>query len=93
VFLMRRRWTPPLLSRLAAGALLAAFLIIGLTAPRFAVAAQKEKPTMPPLTLKVGDPAPDFTLKDQNQQPVTLSGFRGKKQVVLAFYVFAFTGG
>jgi len=43
--------------------------------------------------LKVGDRAPDFTLPDQNGNPVTLSSFQGKKNVVLAFYVLAFTGG
>jgi len=37
--------------------------------------------------------APDFTLLDQNRKEVKLSDFRGKKNVVLAFYVFAFTGG
>lgn len=35
---------------------------------------------------KVGDAAPDFTLKDQNGEAVTLSGFRGEKNVVLYFY-------
>jgi cytochrome oxidase Cu insertion factor (SCO1/SenC/PrrC family) len=44
-------------------------------------------------TLKVGDMAPDFTLVDQNRNKVTLSDFRGKQNVVLAFYVLAFTGG
>ena len=43
--------------------------------------------------LKVGDHAPDFTLPDQDGHPVTLSSFQGKKNVVLAFYVLAFTGG
>jgi peroxiredoxin len=43
--------------------------------------------------LKVGDTAPDFTLTDTTGQKVTLSEFRGKSNVVLAFYVFAFTGG
>jgi len=43
--------------------------------------------------LKVGDKAPDFTLPDQNGQKVSLSSFQGKKNVVLAFYVLAFTGG
>ena len=42
---------------------------------------------------KVGDMAPDFTLPDQNNKPVKLSDFRGKKNVVLAFYVLAFTAG
>ncbi len=36
--------------------------------------------------IKVGDTAPDFTLKDQDQQDVKLGDFRGKKNVVLAFY-------
>ncbi|MGH7236688.1 MAG: peroxiredoxin [Nitrospiraceae bacterium] len=36
--------------------------------------------------IKVGDPAPDFSLKDQDQKDVKLSEFRGKKHVVLAFY-------
>ena len=43
--------------------------------------------------LKVGDMAPDFTLPDLKNQKVKLSDFRGKSNVVLAFYVFAFTGG
>ena len=36
--------------------------------------------------IAVGDMAPDFTLKDQDQKDVTLSSFRGQKNVVLAFY-------
>ncbi|UCH64151.1 MAG: peroxiredoxin [Fidelibacterota bacterium] len=40
---------------------------------------------------KVGDPAPDFTLKDQNENSVTLSDFRGKKMVVLSFHPLAWT--
>ncbi len=36
--------------------------------------------------IKVGDEAPDFTMKDQDQNDVTLSSFRGNKNVVLAFY-------
>jgi len=46
--------------------------------------------------LKIGDTAPDFTLNyfDGNDlKPVSLSQYRGKKNVVLAFYIFAFTGG
>lgn len=41
--------------------------------------------------IQVGDLAPDFTLKDENAQEVTLSSFRGKKNVVLAFYPFDFS--
>ena len=40
----------------------------------------------------VGEQAPDFTLKDQNNQPVTLSGFRGERAVLLVFFPLAFTG-
>jgi peroxiredoxin len=43
--------------------------------------------------LKVGDKAPDFSLPDQTGKQVKLSDFAGKKSVVLAFYVLAFTGG
>jgi peroxiredoxin len=43
--------------------------------------------------LKIGDQAPDFALTDTAGQLVKLSDFRGKKNVVLAFYVLAFTGG
>ena len=45
---------------------------------------------------KVGDMAPDFKLSyfdGQGLKEVSLSEYRGQKQVVLAFYVFAFTGG
>ena len=43
--------------------------------------------------LKIGDKAPDFSLPDQTGKQVKLSDFLGKKNVVLAFYVLAFTGG
>ena len=47
-------------------------------------------PTTSPLA--VGEDAPDFSLKDQNGQDVTLSSFRGHKNVVIVFYPFAFSG-
>ena len=50
-------------------------------------------PAPPPSKFKVGDVAPDFELVDTNRNKVKLSDFRGKKNVVLAFYVLAFTGG
>ena len=50
-------------------------------------------PTPPPLKWKVGDMAPDFTLPDTAGTRVKLSDFRGKSNVVLAFFVLAFTGG
>ena len=43
--------------------------------------------------LKVGDPAPNFTLRATDGKTYTLSDFKGKKNVVLAIYVLAFTGG
>jgi len=48
------------------------------------------------LKLHVGDMAPDFKLQyfdGNNLKDVRLSDYRGKKNVVLAFYIFAFTGG
>jgi peroxiredoxin (alkyl hydroperoxide reductase subunit C) len=42
--------------------------------------------------LQVGDPAPDFTLRDQNNEEVTLSAFGGDKAVLIIFYPLAFTG-
>ena len=57
------------------------------------VSAYAQQPAAPKTHLKVGDAAPDFTLIDTNRKPVKLSDFRGKKNVVLAFYVLAFTGG
>jgi peroxiredoxin (alkyl hydroperoxide reductase subunit C) len=42
-------------------------------------------------TLKVGDDAPDFTLTAQTGEKITLSQYRGQKNVVLAFFPFAFS--
>lgn len=44
-------------------------------------------------SLKVGDTAPDFALLSDQWKTVKLSDFRGKKNVMLAVYVLAFTGG
>jgi peroxiredoxin (alkyl hydroperoxide reductase subunit C) len=43
-------------------------------------------------TVNVGDEAPDFTLRDQNNEEFTLSSFRGTKAVLVIFYPLAFTG-
>jgi peroxiredoxin Q/BCP len=43
--------------------------------------------------VKVGQPAPDFTLPAHNGSAVSLSDFKGEKNVVLSFHVFSFTGG
>lgn len=57
-----------------------------------AASAVAQAPAPAALNLKVGDTAPDFTLRDQSGKDVSLHDFRGKT-VVLAFYVFAFSGG
>ncbi|KZF02643.1 peroxiredoxin [Rhodococcus sp. EPR-279] len=44
------------------------------------------------MPIEVGAVAPDFTLKDQNNQLVTLSSYRNVKNVLLVFYPLAFTG-
>ena len=49
-----------------------------------------------PMKLKVGDTAPDFTLlafDGKELKKISLQDYRGKKNVALAFFVFAFTGG
>ena len=59
-----------------------------------ALAASAFGQAAPPTThLKVGDLAPEFSLPDTTGKQIKLSDFRGKKNVVLAFYVLAFTGG
>ncbi len=44
------------------------------------------------MALDVGSAAPDFELTDQFGQKVSLSSFKGKKNVVITFFPFAFTG-
>ncbi len=68
-----------------------ALLSMPLSAPLQGQAAGQES-----LKLRVGDPAPDFKLQyftGNDLKEVHLSDYRGKKNVVLAFYIFAFTGG
>lgn len=61
--------------------------------------ARPAAPAPPKTHLKVGDAAPDFTLPstivgaDNRSVRYKLSDLKGKKNVVLAFYVLAFTGG
>jgi hypothetical protein len=58
--------------------------------------AQDKKPAPAPMKLNVGDVAPDFKLQyfdGSDLKDVSLSQYRGKSNVVLAFYIFAFTGG
>lgn len=44
------------------------------------------------MSVMVGQQAPDFTLPNQHGEPITLSSFRGERNVVLVFYPWAFTG-
>jgi mycoredoxin-dependent peroxiredoxin len=44
------------------------------------------------MAIEIGTEAPDFTLTNQFGEAVTLSSFRGEKNVVVMFYPFAFTG-
>ena len=74
--------------------LTAVFMSAALAASLAAQTASSQAPQQPPKTnLKVGDMAPDFTLPSTAGKPVTLSDFRGKSAVVLAFFPAAFTGG
>jgi len=76
------------MKRLLATALVLAALPV---ATLLSTAAQKEQ--VAKVSLKVGDPAPDFTLLSDQWKPVKLSDYKGKKNVLLAVYVLAFTGG
>ena len=44
------------------------------------------------MAVEAGSQAPDFTLKDQNNEETTLSSFRGNKNVLVVFYPLAFSG-
>ncbi len=44
------------------------------------------------MAVEVGQEAPDFELKDQNNEAVKLSSFRDDKPVLIVFYPFTFTG-
>ncbi len=73
------------------GGLLAAAGILSTSA--VPAAAQTNEP---PMKLKIGDTAPNFKLQyfdGHDLKNVSLSDYHGKKNVVLAFYVFALTGG
>jgi peroxiredoxin len=66
--------------------------VMGLAAMAASLYGQQAQ--APPHTfLKVGDVAPDFTLPSTAGGSVTLSSFRGKNNVLLAFFPAAFTGG
>jgi peroxiredoxin len=61
-----------------------------------AATAFAQAPAASKLTLKEGDMAPDFTITGRMNtggKDIKLSDFRGKKNVILAFFPAAFTGG
>ncbi len=68
---------------------LLALIAAPLAAPAQSKLGPKDGEGLPAADLnrvKAADPAPDFTLEDQDGKPVTLSDYRGKKTVVLVFY-------
>jgi cytochrome oxidase Cu insertion factor (SCO1/SenC/PrrC family) len=73
--------------------LLAAALLLGLMPALTLTSAQNQKPEVAKVSLKVGDVAPDFSLLSDQWKTIKLSDYRGKKNVMLAIYVLAFTGG
>jgi len=76
-----------------AAVLLAAALTPHTNAQQQPPAKAEPRPEVAKTHLKVGDMAPDFRLKDHNGKTVKLGTYRGKRNVVLAFYVLAHTGG
>lgn len=73
--------------------LLASVIAVQAQQPAPAASPQAAPPQAPKTHLKVGDPAPDFTLRATDGNTYKLSDMKGKKNVVLAIYVLAFTGG
>lgn len=61
--------------------------------PSTPAASPAPPPAAPKTHLKVGQPAPDFTLRATDGKTYKLSDFKGTKNVVIAAYVLAFTGG
>jgi peroxiredoxin Q/BCP len=69
------------------------FLTSGVLLAVLSVAALAQQTPPVKTHLKVGDKAPNFTLRATDGKTYSLSDFKGKKNVVLAIYVLAFTGG
>ncbi len=66
-----------------------AFFLLAAQVP----AAPQQKDVIAETNLKIGQMAPDFSLPSDQQTTIKLSDYRGKKNVILAFYILAFTPG
>jgi peroxiredoxin len=71
----------------------AALLLATLPLSAVSTSSAQKTDQVAKISLKVGDTAPDFSLLSDQWKTVKLSDFRGKKNVFLAVYVLAFTGG
>jgi peroxiredoxin len=71
----------------------AALLLAALPSSALLTTSAQKTEQAAKVSLKVGDTAPDFTLLSDQWKTVKLSDFKGKKNVFLAVYVLAFTGG
>jgi cytochrome oxidase Cu insertion factor (SCO1/SenC/PrrC family) len=73
--------------------ILAAALVLATIPASTLLSTVTQQEKVAKVSLKVGDTAPDFTLLSDQWKPVKLGDYKGKKNVLLAVYVLAFTGG
>ena len=66
---------------------------IGALTALFGLGIALTGPTTSAADLKVGDKAPDFTLKASDGKTYSLADYKGKQAVVIAWFPKAFTGG
>ncbi len=88
---MRRKWEHVVCLGLLSLILVPSSFLLAQNKPQ-----NKAEKAPAPMKLKVGDMAPDFTLlafDGKELKKISLHDYRGKKNVALAFFVFAFTGG
>jgi hypothetical protein len=88
---MRRKWEHVVCLGLLSLILAPSSLLLAQNKPQ-----NKAEKVPAPMKLKVGDMAPEFTLlafDGKELKKISLHDYRGKKNVALAFFVFAFTGG